>query len=91
MIIVTKTVKEAYDIDKQLGTDFWTKATAREIMKISIKFEKIDGVTPDEVRKENIKPGYEHINVHMIFYINMDGNFTRKEILVADGNTTALP
>ena len=39
----------------------------------------------------NIKPGYEHVNVHMIFDIKMDGKFTRKARLVADGHTTAPP
>ena len=43
------------------------------------------------MRKGNIQPGYEHVNVHMIFDIKMDGKFTRKEILVADGHTTAPP
>ena len=41
--------------------------------------------------KGNTKPGYEHVNVHMIFNIKIDGKTTRKEILVADGHTTALP
>ena len=40
------------------------------------------------MRKGEIKPGYENVNLHMIFYINMDGKFTRKAILVADGYTT---
>ena len=58
---------------------------------VRISFEKLDSVTPDEMRKGNIYPGYEHVNVHMIFYINMDGKFTREAILVADGHTTAPP
>ena len=40
---------------------------------VRIAFEKLDSVTPDEMRKGKIKPGYEHINGHMIFYINMYG------------------
>ena len=55
-----------------------------------IAFEKLDGATPDETRKRKIKPGYDHINVHMIFDINMDGKFTRKAGLVANGHPTAL-
>ena len=43
------------------------------------------------MKKGDIKPGYEHVNVHMIFDINMDGKFTRKSILVADGHITAFP
>ena len=90
-IQVPKTVKETYDIDRQSGTDFWTKAIAKEITDIRISFENLDGVTPDEMRKVHIKPGYEHVNVHMIFDSNMDGKFNRKAIFVADGHTTTLP
>ena len=43
------------------------------------------------MRKGNIGTGCEHVNVHMIFDINMDGYFTRKAILMADGYTTAPP
>ena len=55
---------------------------------VHIVFEKLDGVTPDEMRKEKIKPGYEHVNVHMMFDIKMDEKFTRKARLVANGHTT---
>ena len=58
------------------------------MINIYILFEKIDGVTPDDMRKREIKPEYEHVNVHMIFYIKMDGDFTRNARLVADGQTT---
>ena len=58
---------------------------------VRISFEKLDGVTPDEMRKGKINSGYEHFNLHMIFDIKMDGNFTRKVILVAYDHTTALP
>ena len=56
-----------------------------------IAFEKLDGVTPYEVRKRKINPGYDHVNVHVVFYIKMDGKFTRKERLVADGHTIVPP
>ena len=45
---------------------------------VRIEPEKLGSVTPDETRKGKVKPGYYHINVHMIFEINMDGRFTRK-------------
>ena len=82
--------KEAYDIDRQSGTDFWTKETAKEMANLLIAFDKLKGVTPDETRKK-IRPGYEHVNVHMIFYINMDGKFNIKERFVADGHTKPPP
>ena len=40
------------------GLTFWTKDIAKEITNVLISFEKIDGVTPDEMRKGKIKPGY---------------------------------
>ena len=73
-----------------MGTDFWTKAITKDMRNVHIEFEKLDSVAPDETRKGKIKPGYEHVNVHMIFNIKMDGKFTRKEVLVADSHKTAL-
>ena len=58
---------------------------------ICIVFDNLDGVMPDEMRKGNIKTGSEHVNVNMIFYINMDGEFTIKAKLVADGHTIEPP
>ena len=58
---------------------------------VRIVCEKIDFVTPDEMRKGKMWPGYEQVSVHMIFEIKMDGKFTIKERLVADGHTTAPP
>ena len=56
---------------------------------VRIAFDDLDGVTPDDMRKVNIKSGYEHINMHMIFYIDMYGKFTRNARLVANVHTTA--
>ena len=52
-------------------------------------FDNIDGVTHDEMRKGKINPGYENVNMHMIFYIKMDRKFTIKEILVDEGHKKA--
>ena len=41
------------------------------------------------MRKVNIRPGYEHVNVNMIFDIKMDGKVTRKAILVYDVHITS--
>ena len=90
-IQVPKTVKEAYYIDRQSGTDFWTKSIGKDMKNFHIVFEKLDGVTPDDMRKGKIKPGYEHINIHMIFDINIYGKFTRKSRLVDGGHKTAPP
>ena len=60
-------------------------------MNVCIAFDKLDGVTPDEMSRWKIKAGYEHVNVHMMFDIKMDVKFTRKEILMDDGHKTAPP
>ena len=44
---VPNTIKEAYEIGRQSGTDFWTKAIPKEITNVRIAFENIDGITPD--------------------------------------------
>ena len=58
---------------------------------VRITFEKLGGITPDEMSKGRVKPVYDDVNVQMIFYINVDGKFTRKAILVVGGHTTAPP
>ena len=51
----------------------------------------LDGVATNKTRKENIRPGYEHINMHMRFEIKTDVKFNRKARLVVDDHTTAPP
>ena len=90
-IRIPKTVQEAYEIDKETGTDFWTKAIAKEMKNVRIAFESVDGVTPEQMREGKVKPGFNYITTHMIFDIKMDGKFTRKARLVADGHKTMAP
>jgi len=94
-IRIPKTVEEAYQIDKETGTLHWTNAIEKEMRKILSmqSFEIVEGVTPKEIRGNATKlPGYKEIGVHMIFDIKMDGKFTQKARLVANGNKTpAIP
>ena len=48
---VPKTVKEAYGIDSEIGDWIWSKAIAKDMTNLRIEFEKLDSVTPDEIRK----------------------------------------
>ena len=52
--------------------------------KVHISIEILDRVTPNETRKVKIRLEYEHVNLQMIYDINMDENITIKTILVAD-------
>ena len=58
---------------------------------VRIEFGKLDGVSPDRMRKGEIRLGYTHADAHMIFDIKMDGNLKIKSMLVSDGYTTAPP
>lgn len=87
---IPKTVEEAYEIDRETGTNFWQKAIEKELGKVRVAFE-ILGVSPDEMRSGKVKPGYQEIKCHWVFDIKMDGNFTRKARLVAGGHTTETP
>ena len=90
-IKVPKTVDEAYNIDRQTGTTFWTEAITKEMKNVRVAFEVLPGITEDKMRDGKVKPGFKYCGTHMIFDIKMDGKFTRKARLVADGHTTDVP
>ena len=58
---------------------------------VRIAFEKLEGVSEEQMRSGKIKPGYKFATTHMIFDIKMDGKFTRKARLVGDGHKTDIP
>ena len=74
-------VKEALDINQQMGTDFWRKAIEKEMKNVMPAFQFTeDGKIPI---------GYKHIDCHMVFDIKMD--LTQKARLVMGGHQTDLP
>jgi hypothetical protein len=73
-----KTVQEAYDIDKETGTDLWHKAILKEMKNNAIAFKFLDDDT--------IPIGYQWISCHMVFDIKLD--LTRKARFVAGGHWT---
>jgi len=83
-------VAEAYCIDKETGTDFWTRAIEKEMKNVRIAFRKWDGSIVD-ARGGKKLVGYQEIKCHMIFDIKMDGKFTRKARFVAGGHTVEKP
>jgi len=90
-IEIPKSVEEAYKIDRSTGTNHWSRAIEKEIRNVRITFEKLENVSQDQMRTGKIKPGYSYGSTHMIFDIKMDGAFTRKARLVADGHKTRPP
>ena len=67
------------------------KAIEKEMANVRVAFEKLEGVTVDEMKTGKVKPGFKFCSTHMIFDIKMDGKFTRKVRLVADGHKTDAP
>ena len=53
-IRVPKSVNEAYRIDLETGTDFWTKAISKEIAKVKVAFSRWDGGTLEEAKSGKI-------------------------------------
>lgn len=51
-IQIPKTVEEAYEIDRITGTDFWMKAIEKEMANVRVAFEKLEGVTVDEMKTD---------------------------------------
>ena len=90
-IEIPKSVNEAYKIDRETGTSHWTRAIEKEIRNVRIAFDEIEGATEQMMRTGKIRPGYSHCSTHMIFDVKMDGSFTRKARLVADGHKTKPP
>jgi len=84
-----KTAKEALQIDKETGTDFWQKAIEKELRKVKVAWEARDDLTIGDVRSGKALKGYTEINCHMIFDVKMD--FTRKARFVAGGHMTEAP
>lgn len=81
-IELPKTVKEALEIDRKTGTDFWARAIRKEMKAVAKAFQILDADASDPA-------GYTPIEVHMVFDIKPD--FTRKARLVAGGHVTDPP
>jgi hypothetical protein len=81
-IEVPRTIKRAYEIDKEMGTNFWAKAIEREMLHVRPAFEVLD-------RGRSASVGSKWIPCHMIFEGKMD--FTRKAWFVAGGHWMAPP
>ena len=52
---------------------------------VCIAFEEFEG------NKEDIPPGYQFVNCHMIFDIKMGEGFRQKACMVAGGHMTEAP
>ena len=63
-IRIPKTVDEALRIDRETGTDYWSKAIEKEMKNVRIAFDKLEGVTPEDMRVGKVRPGYAYCGTH---------------------------
>ena len=71
-----ETMKEALQIDEEIGTDHWRKAIQKEMKNVMVIFEFDDS--------DKILVGFQKISCHVVFDVKID--LTRKARLVADGH-----
>jgi hypothetical protein len=81
-IQVPRSVKEAYELDQETGTDYWHQSILKEMKNNAAAFRFLE---PDE----SIPVGSTWIPCHMIFDVKMD--LTRKARYVAGGHWTDPP
>ena len=82
-------VEEAIRINKETGTDFWTRAIEKELWKVRVAWEVRNDLSVDDVRKGKALIGYTEIKCHMVFDVKVD--FSRKARFVAGGHMTDAP
>ena len=56
-----------------------------ETKNVRIAFGEFEG------NKEDIPPGYQFVNCHMIFDLNMGKGFRQKDRMVSRGHMTEVP
>ena len=88
-IRLPKTVAEALQIDKEMGTDFWRKAIEKELREVKIAREVRDALDLNEVHKGKQLVRFTEIACHMVFDVKMD--FTRWARFVAGSHSTDVP
>ena len=54
-----------------------------EMANVRVAFELLKGVISDHMREVKLKSGFKYFGIHMVLDIKMDGNFTRKAIIVS--------
>ena len=83
-IRIPKSIKEAMEIDKELGNTLWMDAIRLEMRNVRIAFEEFDGDPSTLV-------GYTQITGHLVFDVKLGENFRRKARYCADGHKTGAP
>jgi hypothetical protein len=82
-IRVPKSVREAYEIDRENGDSRWTDAIQKEMSNVRIACRILDN-------EQVIPPGYQYMDCHIVFDVKFDG-FKFKARMVAGGHMVETP
>jgi Reverse transcriptase (RNA-dependent DNA polymerase) len=83
-IRIPKNIKEALEIDKEMGNTLWMDAIKLEMQNVRVAFEEFDG-------DPNTLVGYTQITGHLVFDVKLGENFRRKARYRADGHKMGAP
>ena len=91
-IFILKDVKSAKAEDTRNGNTLWWDAICKEMKNIRIAFELYDeDVSIHDAIKELKSKGFQQIDCHIIFDVEMGESFRRKARMVAGDHKTATP
>ena len=62
-------MEEALEIDRTMGTDFWSKAINKEMSRVKVAWKAKEGHTPKQARAGQVPnmAGYQEIGCHLVF------------------------
>ena len=83
-IRIPKSIKEAYEIDRENNNSYWHDAIQQEMSKIINSVEEYTGDIAD-------LKGFQQITGHIIFDVKFSKKIRRKARFVADGHKTETP
>ena len=81
-IVVPTTVKQALQLDRENGNNYWADAIAKEYKNVKVAFQLLE-------EGERVPPTYQEITCHLIFEVKFD--LRRKARYVAGGHLTETP
>ena len=84
-IRIPKSVEDAKRLDQANNNTLWYDAICQEMKNVRVAFDPYEGNIDD------LGPGYQKIDCHMIFDVKMGENFRRKARMVAGGHKTNTP
>ena len=90
-VCIPENIKEALELDKLNGNDYWEQVVKKEMMNVKVAYESNEKYTPQDIwtGKAPELSLYQEITCCLIFDVKM--GFTRKARFVVNGTKTEAP